>query len=38
MAGGIHLFKITETLTPESVKLKGNILWDVLELDWREVT
>ena len=35
--GSIHLFKITETLTPEHVKLKRNILWDVIELDWKEV-
>ena len=36
-AGSIHLFKITGTLTPENVKLKRNILWDIIELDWREV-
>ena len=24
-------------LTPENVKLKRNIFWDVLELDWNEV-
>ena len=37
MAGSIHLFKITGTLTPENVKSKRNILWDIIELDWREV-
>ena len=37
IAGLIHLFKITETLTPENVKLKRNILWDIIELDWKEV-
>ena len=37
MAGGIHLFKITGTLTPENVKLKTNIIWDIIELDWKEV-
>ena len=37
MAGSIHLFKITGTLTPENVKLKQNILWDIRELDWKEV-
>ena len=36
-AGSIHLFKITETLTPEHIKLKGNILWNVIELDCKEV-
>ena len=35
--GSIHLFKITGNLTPEHIKLKGNILWDVIELDWKEV-
>ena len=38
MAGNIHLFKITEVLTPENVKLKRNLFWDVIELDWKEVT
>ena len=37
MPGSIHLFRITGTPTPENVKLKGNILWDVLELDWKGV-
>ena len=35
--GSIHLFKITGKLTPEHIKLKRNILWDVIELDWKEV-
>ena len=33
----IHLFNIMGTLTPENVKLKQNIIWDILELDWKEV-
>ena len=37
-AGSIHLFKITGKLTPEHIKLKRNILWDVIELDWKEGT
>ena len=37
MAGSIHLFKITGMLTPENVKWKRNILWDVIELDWKEI-
>ena len=37
MAGSIHLFKITGTLTAENVKIKINILWDIIELDWKEV-
>ena len=35
--GNIYLFKMIGTLTPEHFKLKGNILWDVTELDWKEV-
>ena len=36
-AGNIHLFIITGKLIPEHVKLKRNILWDMIELDWKEV-
>ena len=36
-AGSIHLFKITVKLIPKHIKLKWNILWDVMELDWKEV-
>ena len=36
-AGSIHLFKITGKLIPEHVKLKRNILRDIIELDWKEV-
>ena len=35
--GSIHPFIITGKLTPECIKLKINILWDVIELDWKEV-
>ena len=34
--GSIHLFKITGKLTPEHIELKRNILWDVIEFDWKE--
>ena len=37
-AGSIHLFKITGALTPENVKLKRNILLDIIELDWKKVS
>ena len=37
-AGSIHLFKITGKLIHEHFKLKRNILWDVIELDWKEVS
>ena len=36
-AGSIHLFKNTGKLIPEHIKLKRNILWDVIEIDWKEV-
>ena len=36
-AGSIHLFKITRKLPPEHIELKRNILWNVIELDWKEV-
>ena len=34
--GNIHLLKITGKFIPEHVKLK-KILWDVIEVDWKEV-
>ena len=36
-AGSIHLLKITGKLIPEHIKLKRNILWDVIKRDWKEV-
>ena len=37
MAGSIHLLNITGTLTSENVKLKRNKIWDVIEINWKEV-
>ena len=37
VARSIHLFKLVGKLTPEFVTLKRNLIWDVLELDWKEV-
>ena len=37
LAGSIHLFKITGMLKPENVKLKQINIWDVIEIDWKEV-
>ena len=37
MAGSIHMFKITGVLKPENVKLKQNYIWDVIEIDRKEV-
>ena len=36
-AGSIHLFKITGMLTPDKVNLNKHYIWDILELDWKEV-
>ena len=35
--GSIHLFKITGMLKQENVKLKWNYIWDIIEIDWKEV-
>ena len=29
--------KITGKLIPENIKLKRNILWEIIEIDWKEV-
>ena len=36
-AGSIHLFKITGKLTPDKVKLNKHYIWDILEIDWKEI-
>ena len=37
-AGSIHLFKISGMLKAENIKLNRNYLWDILGIDWKEVT
>ena len=37
ITGSIHLFQIRGKLTQENIKLKKNWIWDVLEIDWKEV-
>ena len=37
-AGSIHLFKITGMLKAENIKLNKNYLWNMLEVNWKEVT
>ena len=37
-AGSIHLFKITGKLIPEHVSFKRNILWDIIEIDWKDIS
>ena len=34
----IHLFRIRGRLNPGNVKLKKNWIWDVLEIDWSNVS
>ena len=36
-AGSIHLFTITGILTPGKVKVNKHYIWDILEVDWKEV-
>ena len=36
-AGSKHLFKITGMLTPKNVKLQWNYIWNIIEIDWKEV-
>ena len=36
-AGSIHLFKTTGILTADKVKLNKHYIWDILEVDWKEV-
>ena len=38
VAGSTHLFKLVGKLEPGCVTLKRNLIWDVLELDWKEVS
>ena len=38
VAGNIHLFKIRGRLNPEHVKLKKNWIWDVLDIDWSDIS
>ena len=37
IVGSIHLFKITGILTPERIKLNKHYIWDILEVDWKDV-
>ena len=38
VAGSIHLFRIRGRLNPKNLKLKKNWIWDVLEIDWSNVS
>ena len=36
--GRIHLFKIIGMLKSENINLNENYIWDILEIDWKEVS
>ena len=38
VARSIYLFKIRGRLNPEHVRLKKNWIWDVLEIDWSDIS
>ena len=38
VARSIHLFRIRGRLNPNNVKLKKNLIWDVLEIDWSDIS
>ena len=38
VAGSIHLFRLKGRLNSENVKLKKNWIWDVLEIDWANIS
>ena len=38
VAESIHLFRILGRLNPEHVRIKKNWIWDVLEIDWSDVS
>ena len=36
-SGSPHLFKFTDTLNSEDIKLNKNYLWDTLEINWNKI-
>ena len=38
ITGSIHLFTISGKLAPEHTELKRNIIWDIIEIEWKEVS
>ena len=37
-AGNIHIFKVKGMLKVENIKLNKNVISDMLDIDWKEVT
>ena len=38
IAGSIHLFRMGGRLTIENVTFKRNWIWDILKIDWRNIS
>ena len=38
VAGSIHLFRMKGRLNPKNVKNKKDLIWDVFEIDWSNVS
>ena len=38
IVGSIHPLRIRGILTSEDVRLKKNCIWDVLEVDWKDIS
>ena len=38
VARSTHLFRIRGRINPEHVKIKKNWIWDVLEIDWSDIS
>ena len=36
--GSIHLFKLMRSLQREDVNLHRNKVWDILDINWRNIT
>ena len=37
IVGSIHLFKIIGHLTPDQIKLERRLLWNVVQIDWKDI-
>ena len=37
-SGSIHLFKVTGRINRENVTLHRNTIWDIMEIDWQNIT
>ena len=37
-SGSIHLFKLTGSINRDNVTLHRNTIWDIMEVDWQNIT